>query len=185
MKTKIEIQKTDKKAGLNKGQKKMVDKPVADQLIKNKIAKIAVMIIVMIAFAIPASAQMKTSKLSKKKSYVFSTTNYTLTNTTARYWQIETQPEYYSAFQVGMTLDSASGNHTDVQINCYTRLNAVDTWSSTGDVINWKGTSSDTNIIITNGTERAGRQWKILFTGTGTGTTTIDSLTFKRYNGTP
>lgn len=185
MEQKIKIIKDDKPSGLKKGQVKKIDKKIASHLIKKKIATIASIIILMIAFAIPASAQMKTSKLSKNKSYVFSTTDYTLTNTTARYWQIETQPEWYSAFQVGMTLDSASGDHTNVQIICYTRLNAVDTWTSTGDTVNWVGSTADTNIIITNGTEIADRHWKILFTGTGTGTTTIDSLTFKRYNGMP
>lgn len=148
--------------------------------------KIIVLIGIMLAFASAIMAQpMLTSYLEPGKSYVNVTTNHTLTNTTARYWQINAQPEWYTAQTVVINLDSLAGNHTNVAVQFRGRVSDQLGWSNIGSAINWAGTTADTTITITNTTENLYRQFSVLFTGTGTGTTTIDRMEFKFYNGLP
>jgi len=59
------------------------------------------------------------------------------------------------------------------------------TWTAIGSTINWKGTTSDTTIILSNTTENGYRQFKLTFTGTGTGTTTIANTEFKLWLADP
>ena len=147
--------------------------------------KIIALVTLFIAFAISANAQMLTTSLSSGQSYVNITTDYTLTNTTAKYWQINAQPEWYNAQTVVVNLDSASGNHTNVAVALYGRFSDQLAWTQIGSTQNWKGTKSDTTLTFTNATENLYRQFKVNFLGTGTGTTTIDRMEFKYYNGLP
>lgn len=148
---------------------------------KKLIFLIALMLTVVIS-----SAQMLTTNLGSDATYVKVTTDYTLTNTTARYWQINTEPKYYNAQSLVIHLDSASGNHTNMAVALTGRISDVDpTWTAIGSTVNWKGTTADTTIIITNATENVYRQFKLTFTGTGTGTTTIADMVFKQYYGIP
>lgn len=116
-------------------------------------------------------------------------TSITLTNTTAKYMIFAFDPAWENAQSYIVQLDSASGDHTNVAIAVYGRVNSLDTWTAIGSAINWKGkaasTGMDTTIKFTNSTEYAYRQFKVLFTGTGTGTTTIANQTFKIWYGTP
>jgi hypothetical protein len=147
--------------------------------------KIIFVLLSMFAFVAISEAQMLTTYLEKGKSFAKVTTDYTLTNTTARYWQIEAQPEWYNAQTVVVHLDSLAGNHTNVAVALYGRASGLLGWTAIGSAVNWIGTTSDTTITITNATENLYRQYKLLFTGTGTGTTTIADMEFKFYNGLP
>lgn len=148
--------------------------------------KIIALFAIMLTLAVTVNAQLTTSVLDKTKTYVEVTTDYTLTNTTAAYWQINAQNDWMSAQDVIVNLDSASGNHTNVAVALYGRKSdQTSTWTAIGSAVNWKGKTSDTTIIISNTTEVGYRQFKVTFTGTGNGTTTISNMEFKLWNGIP
>ena len=144
-----------------------------------------IFIIALMVIAFGSQAQMLTTTLNMGNSYANVTTDYVLTNTTARYWQINAQPEWYNAQEVVVQLDSTSGNHTNVAVALYGRFSDQIAWAAIGSAQNWKGTTADTTLVFSNSTENKYRQFKLLFTGTGTGTTTIDRMEFKYYNGLP
>ena len=141
------------------------------------------LILCMAAFS--ASAQMKTSTLPNGVSWVQVTENFTLSNAVAQYWQINYSPEWYNAQSITINLDSLTGNHTNVAVAVYGRVSDQMAWTQIGSTVNWKGTTSDTTFTFTNSTEAAYRQVKVLYTGTGTGTTRIDTQEFKYWNGLP
>lgn len=148
--------------------------------------KIALIFAVILAFAVNSQAQMLTTSLDKGVTYKEVTTDYTLSNTTPKYWQVNAQVDFMTAQDVIVHLDSAAGDHTNVAVALYGRKSAqTSTWTAIGSAINWKGTTSDTTIIMSNTTENGYRQYKILFTGTGTGTTTIANMELKLWYGTP
>ena len=147
--------------------------------------KIALLLAFIVGFVMVSEAQLLTTNLIKGQSYAKVATDYTLTNAVAGYWQVNTQPEWYNAQDVMVHLDSASGNHTNVAVQLQGRIDALDAWANIGSAVNWKGTTADTTIQYTNTTEGAYRQFKLLFTGTGTGTTTIADMSFKLWNGLP
>jgi hypothetical protein len=123
-------------------------------------------------------------------TYLEYPTDVTLTNTTAKALYFYMKPDYYTATNFIVQLDSASGNHTNVSVALYGRISSEQaTWTAIGSAINWTGVHAsagcDTTILFTNATETAYRQFKLLFTGTGTGTTTICYSALKLWYGTP
>lgn len=144
-----------------------------------------IFIISLLVVSFATQAQMLTTNLDHGVSYANVTTNYTLTNNVAQYWLIYTQPDWYTAQEFIISLDSLAGNHTNVAVAVFGRVSDQMTWAQIGSTVNWKGTTADTTFAITNATEVKYRQYKVLFTGTGTGTTTIDRMEFKYYNGLP
>ena len=148
--------------------------------------KLIFLIVLLAGFSMIAPAQMLTTQLAKDQTYVNIPTNYTLTNTTAAYWQVNAQVDWMTAQDVIVHLDSLTGDHTNVALAIYGRKSAqTSTWTAIGSAINWKGTTSDTTIIFSNTTENGYRQYKVLFTGTGTGTTRIDNMELKLWHGIP
>jgi peptidoglycan hydrolase-like protein with peptidoglycan-binding domain len=148
--------------------------------------KLFILIALMFTLAVISNAQIATLYPDPATGTIIDyKTNNTLTNTTAKYFYFYFTPDQYNAQSVVINLDSASGNHTNVAIVLSGRMCDEQAWTAIGSTINWKGTTSDTTILITNATEVAYRQFKILFTGTGTGTTTIDRQVFKIWYGIP
>ena len=144
------------------------------------------LIIAVLALSVASFAQMKTTTLRSGTTYADLSTDYTLTNTTAQYWQINAGQNWYTAQELVIDLDSASGNHTNVAIQLMGRISDNDTWANIGSAINWLGTTGgDTTIVYSNTTENKYRQFKVLYTPTGTGTTTITNQVFKQYFGLP
>jgi hypothetical protein len=127
---------------------------------------------------------------NSSETYKEYATDVTLTNTTAKALYFNMQPEYYTAVNFIVQLDSATGNHTNVAVALYGRISDQQaTWTAIGSAINWLGKGGsdgcDTTILFTNSTEAAYRQYKLLFTGTGTGTTTICYSALKLWYGIP
>jgi hypothetical protein len=148
--------------------------------------RILILLAFILSFTIVVDAQMRTSNLRSGVTYVEVTTDYTLTNTVPQYWQINAGQNYYTAQTCVIHLDSLAGNHTNVAVQLQGRVSTTaSTWVNIGSAVNWTGTTSDTTIIYTNATENLYREFKLLFTGTGTGTTTISNMEFKQYFGTP
>lgn len=152
--------------------------------------KIIFFIALMFAVAAISNAQNATYSPSQTTgTYVYVNTDHVLTNTTAKWFQYNFEPPYYTAQKVSVNIDSTSGNLTNLAVALYGRTSDLETWTAIGSAVNWKGTvpgtGADTTILITNATEVGYRQFKLLFTGTGTGTATIDKQAFKIYYGTP
>jgi len=131
-------------------------------------------------------AQITTLYMRDGQTYSQYTTDVTLTNTTAQYFKIVSTQDWYTTQTVVLQLDSASGDHTNVAVQLQGRLSSqFSSWTNIGSAVNWAGTTSDTTLAISNTTENAYREFKILLTGTGTGTTTIDNFEFKQHYGNP
>ena len=149
-----------------------------------KIALILAMLL--IGFSV-MEAQIATTNLRTGVTYAEYTTDVTLTNAVVQYWQINAPQNQYTAQNFVVHLDSLAGNHTNVEVALYGRISdQTSTWTLIGSAIDWLGaTGGDTTIIFTNATENAYRQYKIQYTGTGTGTTTIANQEFKQWFGIP
>lgn len=143
-------------------------------------------LVLMFAFIAISNAQTATlSPNTFDGTIIDYKTNVTLSNTTAQYFYFYFQPDFMNAQTFTVNLDSASGNHTNVAVAIYGRMCDEESWTAIGSTVNWKGTTADTTIKISSTTEVAYRQFKALFTGTGTGTTTIDRQVFKIWYGLP
>lgn len=148
---------------------------------KNIILFIALMFTVVISSA--QTAKIKPTAVGG--TYASYSTDVVLSGTTAQWFQYNFEPDAYVATNYLVNLDSTSGNHTNVAVVLYGRIDDLQTWTAIGSAINWKGTTSDTTIVFASSTEAAYRQFKLLFTGTGTGTTTIDKQSMKIWKGVP
>ena len=147
--------------------------------------KLVTLLVILFAF-VTMEAQMLTTSLRPGETFKQVTTDYTLTSTTASYWQVNTQLDSQLAQAWVVHMDSATGNHTNVALQLYGRVCSLDAWATIGSAINWLGgIDGDTTISYINDTENEYRQFKLLYTGTGTGTTTISEQAFKVYKGTP
>jgi len=145
-----------------------------------------IVIFAILTLTISVNAQMLTTQLQRGQTYTEVTTDYTLTNTTAKYWQINALMDEMTAQDVIVHLDSLAGDHTNVAVALSGRKSdQTSTWTAIGSTVNWKGTTADTTIIISNTTENGYRQYKLTFTGTGTGTTTIANMELKLWKGIP
>ena len=96
------------------------------------------------------------------------TTNIVINATTVRSF-IFTAPQPMPTTQdYTVKLDSVSGNHTNVAVALYGQKSAVKgDWVQIGSTVNWKGTTADTVITISNATANRYQNYKSVFTGTG------------------
>lgn len=145
--------------------------------------KLIFLVALVIGMITSTQAQMLTTYGAEGQSWFKVTTNYTLTNTTAAYWQIETRVTYPASQVLLVNLDTLVSGQTNMAVALYGRTSSIDpTWTAIGSPINWKYTTGDTTIVLSNTTENRYRQYKVLFTGTGTGKTTISDMEFKVYS---
>lgn len=111
------------------------------------------------------------------------TTDYTLSATTVRNF-IWTAPQNFPTTQdFVINLDSLTGNHTNVAVALYGQKSQYKgDWTQIGSTVNWKGTTSDTTILISNATANRYSLYKTEITGTGAASTTkIDIMGLKLY----
>lgn len=110
-------------------------------------------------------------------------TDYTLTATTVRNF-IWTAPQPKPTTQdFVINLDSLTGNHTNVAVALYGQKSQYKAdWTQIGSTVNWKGTTADTTILISNATANRYSLYKTVVTGTGAASTTkIDVMGLKLY----
>jgi len=120
--------------------------------------------------------------ISTGKSYDKVTTDYTLTNTTPDTVKWEAAQHYPTTQDFVCNIDSTSGTHTNVAVALYGGKSEVaGDWTQIGSTVNWKCTSSDTTIIISNATANRYRRYRVIYTGTGTGVSTVDTQELKLY----
>lgn len=115
------------------------------------------------------------------KTYGKYSTAVVLSNAVAKYTQFNAAQNYPSTQDFLCHLDSASGNHTNVAVALFGQKFDTSAWTAIGSAVNWKGTTADTTIVISNATAARYRNFKVTYTGTGTGTTSIASQEFKLY----
>jgi hypothetical protein len=127
-----------------------------------------------------ASAQTATFYIPTRHTIDVVNTDYTITNTTAVWflWNAERDMRATQDYQVN--LDSLTGDHTNIDISLYGRKFSDDSWTQIGSTTSsTDGTATET---ISNTAANRYRQYKVLFTPTGTGTTIIDFQKFKIWN---
>jgi hypothetical protein len=146
--------------------------------------KLFFVLALMFAFAI-SEAQIATINVPKGNTYVEYTTDVVLTDAVVKYFVFNAPQDYYTAQSFIVHLDSLAGNMTSCTVALLGRISdQTATWTSIGS-IKWGSTTADTTIIYVNATENGYRQFKLSFTGAGTGTSTIANTEFKQWFGTP
>jgi hypothetical protein len=109
-------------------------------------------------------------------------TDYVLTNTTVRNFVFTAPQPKPTTNDFVIDLDSLAGNHTNVAVAVYGQKSTIKAdWTQIGSTVNWKGTTADTTIVISNATANRYSNYKYVLTGTGTGTTTVANLWLKLY----
>ena len=106
---------------------------------------------------------------------------YKITNTTSGYVLFKAPMNNGSKQDFTIKLDSVSGNHTNVAVAIYGQKSAAKgDWTQIGSTVNWTGVltglqSKDTTFTVSNATFVYYQNFKIQFTGTGTGVTKLTS----------
>ncbi len=126
-----------------------------------------------------AAAQTATIPVASKFTYYNLTTDYTLTNTTTSWFKWQAAKDYRSTQDFETHIDHLAGTHSNVAVSLWGRKFSADSWTQIGSTVNWKKTTSDTTIIISNTVTNRYREFKSNFVGTGTGTETIASQALK------
>jgi len=139
---------------------------------------IAILALVLIASF--ANAQLATYDCSTPRTWVETQAVYTLTNTTAGYVLFNANQHYTATQDFTVTFHKASGTPTRVNVVLYGQKTSDTPWVSISTGF-WKVTSADTVMTLSNTTANRYRNYKVLYTGTGTGTTTITKQSFKLY----
>jgi hypothetical protein len=138
------------------------------------------LLIALFSLAIFSQAQTASIELAGN-TYAAITTDYTLTNTTAQYFEFHAAKEKAATQDVLVRLDSLSGDHTNVSVALYGKKFSDSPYVAIGSAVNWKGTTADTTIVISNTSANRYTYYKLVYTGTGTGTTKINTQRLKIY----
>lgn len=143
-------------------------------------------LIVMLLTVVATKAQVVTSTIAFPATAVSVTSPtatasiYKITNTTVGYWLIKAPMDKGSKQDWAIKLDSVSGNHTNVAVAIYGQKSALKgDWTQIGSTVNWKGVSADTTMVISNATFNYYQNFKVQYTGTGTGVTKLTQQNIK------
>lgn len=139
--------------------------------------KILILFVFLIA-AIGLQAQTGTFDLGSGTMFTVGT-DYTITGTTAIWFQFNAYKNYPLTQDFEVTLTKGTGTVTNVAVTLYGRKFAGDDWTQIGTALA-SGTITTTYTgTISNTLVNRYRQFKVLYQGTGTGTTTISTQIFK------
>lgn len=138
------------------------------------------LLIAFFSLALFSQAQTASVELGGK-TYAAITTDYTLSNATAQYFEFHAAYEKPATQDVLVKLDSLTGDHTNVAVALWGKKFSDSPYVAIGSAVNWKGTTSDTTIVISNASANRYTYYKITYTGTGTGTTKINTQRLKIY----
>jgi hypothetical protein len=138
--------------------------------------------LVSLVFSLAASAQLATvNVIIPSTSSNLITTTYNVTNAVVGYMVFKAPQNQPTTQDYLVKLDSVSGNHTNVAVAVYGQKFDTSAWVAIGSAINWKGTTRDTIIVFSNATANRYRNYKVQYTGTGTGVTRLTYQQFKLY----
>jgi len=106
------------------------------------------------------------------------TVTNTVTSTT--YFNAAVHQPATQDFRVKLAVAAAADTLTNVVVTL-SGTKFGDTWTTIGSAVNWKLTTADTIITISNATLNRFRKYKVTYTGTGTGTVVVNPQKFKLY----
>ena len=127
---------------------------------------------------VTTKAQTATFQLIPNSTYVNVTTDYTLTNTVSQYFIFKAEKNNPLAVDYTVVLTKGTGSQTDMAVVLYGRKFTSDDWTTID--ADTSGTITTTATVSLNfpGSLQY-REFKVTFTGTGSGTTTISNQSFK------
>ena len=118
--------------------------------------------------------------LADGTTYFYSATDYLFTNAVGRYFTMSTQEHYPATQDFTIKLAKVSGAHTNVLVALYGTKSLIKNDSTIiGSAVNWKLTSADTVVTISNATANRYRIYKWKVVGTGTGVSQISDTELK------
>ena len=133
---------------------------------------LSLLVIVTLARAQTATIDLGTMT---QKSYAVS---QTLTDVTAKWFQYNAPQSVPISLTYSALLTKGTGSHTETTVQLYGKCFTGDDWVLITTALS--GTITTTyNLTINVTTHLQYRYFKVLFTGTGTGTTKITSQNFK------
>lgn len=133
--------------------------------------KFLLIVIAAVVVAITTQAQVTLKEVN---------TAVTVTNTTPAS-TIFTMPQHFPTTQdYKVVISKTSGTQTNVAVKLE-GSKFGDTWTAIGSTVNWKLSSADTTIVISNTSENRYRKYKVTFTGTGTGVSSVTYQGLKLY----
>jgi hypothetical protein len=107
------------------------------------------------------------------------TTDYTVTNAVESWFLYKSEKNYPIAVDYQVLLTKGTGSHTDMSVQLYGRKFSGDGWTSIGVPVT-SGTITTTYLLtVSYPGNLQYREFKLGFTGTGTGTTTVSNQQFK------
>lgn len=131
--------------------------------------KLILLLAMMIGFAVSAQTLL-TTNIVLPNTYVNVPTDYTLSVAAPRVWLINAQQHYPTTQDFICKLDTIVGtNPTNVAVALYGRKSALSAYTQIGATVNWKLTTKDTVIVISNTTANRYRDYKVTYTLTGAG----------------
>ncbi len=131
--------------------------------------KLILLLAMMIGFAVSAQTLL-TTNIVLPNTYVNVPTDYTLSVAAPAVWLINAQQHYPTTQDFICKLDTIVGtNPTNVAVALYGRKSALSAYTLIGDTVNWKLTTKDTVIVISNTTANRYRDYKVTYTLTGAG----------------
>lgn len=131
--------------------------------------KLILLLAMMIGFAVSAQTLL-TTNIVLPNTYVNVPTDYTLSVAVPGVWLINAQQHYPTTQDFICKLDTIVGtNPTNVAVALYGRKSALSAYTLIGDTVNWKLTTKDTVIVISNATANRYRDYKVTYTLTGAG----------------
>lgn len=140
-------------------------------------------LIIMLVAVVAVSAQLATLSIPQGQSYGKITTAYTITNTAAKYFQVNSTQIFPTTQDYITRLDSVSGNASSVTVVLQGRKFDASAWTTIATVV-WTrvpAVSADTTIVISNATANRYRAFKINYTVAGTGGITVKNQEWKQY----
>ena len=140
--------------------------------------KLIFILALVFTIAYTATAQTATVQVASGYTYYNLTTDYTLTNTTVSWFQWNAAKDHPSTQDFQVEFSAASGSQTRVDVVLLGRKFSSDAWTSIGTA-NWQKGVNDSVVTISNTSINRYRQFKTQFTGTGTGTSTIEFQSLK------
>lgn len=123
-------------------------------------------------------AQTATYQLTKGTTYLNVATDYTLTNAVLQYFVFKAENNYPLAVDYQVLLTKGTGSQTEMAVVLYGRKFSSDDWTTIDSDLAGVITTTATVTLNFPGTLQY-REFKVAFTGTGTGTTTISNQQIK------
>ena len=142
---------------------------------------ILLMSIVTVSAQVASTTVLYPNTFGKVVSPTASAKMYKISGTVAGYILFKAPMNSGSKQDFTIRLDSVGGDHTNVAVAIYGQKSALKgDWTQIGSTVNWKGTTADTIITVSNASYVYYQNFKYVFTGTGaTGVTKLSSSYLK------